>query len=173
MIHLLILAAAAICVACCSIASFVCFLCYVCYALITMCCSSERPTTPRNPLEYRRINAPMPLPKTRERALTLISDMPEQRQRIYEQAQSNFFAKLPAELRSLIYTEILGGNVLHIVKREKRLGHLRCKVNRLQDERVLGCWGINFRTTPWTGKYVYRSPTDGDLMPMLKSCKRV
>lgn len=100
----------------------------------------------------------MPLPKTRERALTFTSEMPEQRQQIYEQAQSNFFARLPAELRTLIYTEILGGNVLHIVKREKRLGHSRCTVNRLlQDERV----------------YVCRSPTDRDLMPMLKSCRKV
>ncbi|KAL2005626.1 hypothetical protein VTN00DRAFT_10119 [Thermoascus crustaceus] len=71
-------------------------------------------------------NALVALPSARERSLTIplpegpqtivVSKGEEQHQRTEKQLQSSFFAKLPPEIRTKIYTYALGGNTYKILK---------------------------------------------------------
>lgn len=122
------------------------------------------------------LRAPIPLPKIRPRALTLrfpgtSNITPPSHSK---QAQSRLFAKLPLELRELIYVEVLRGDgaPMHIVRKENnRLGHLRCKDRCYeQTDRCTGY--MNGDTGDWgpAGDCV---ETHGGLLPLLRTCRRM
>lgn len=71
-------------------------------------------------------NAPQPLPVDRARRL---STLPART----TQTQCNFLTRLPLEVRQEVYTYVLGGNLAHVVCKDRRLAHVRCKDNRETD----------------------------------------
>ena len=62
------------------------------------------------------------------------------------------FFKLPLEVRQMIYTEVLGGQTLHIVRKRKRLGFLRCRTPRPEDCPTDSCVGSVTRTAMACGR---------------------
>jgi hypothetical protein len=71
------------------------------------------------------------LPLRRPRRLSI--PLPEmengnlQIRKTYSQDQSWFFSRLPKDIRLLIYEQVLGERVLHIVRRRTKLGNMLCK----------------------------------------------
>ena len=79
-----------------------------------------------------------------------------------DQSQAAFFRKLPAEIRTLIYLEVMKGegDVVHIVKKGKRkLDYVRCKGTCAM--------AFNFRCSPGIGDV-----GDELLLPMLRTCQK-
>jgi len=76
-------------------------------------------------------DASIPLNTMRPRSLTLPLSMEESdtKQRTDDQSQSELLSKLPYEVRSLIFEYAVtgDGNVVHVFKRGKRLGHWHCR----------------------------------------------
>ncbi|KAL8782303.1 MAG: hypothetical protein Q9213_005497 [Squamulea squamosa] len=64
-------------------------------------------------------NAPKPLPTRRPRSL---SSLPQNLQR-----ESLLLSRLPLELRQEIYTYVIGGSLVHVLRKGKHLAHVRCK----------------------------------------------
>ncbi|KAL8802980.1 MAG: hypothetical protein Q9182_003468 [Xanthomendoza sp. 2 TL-2023] len=64
-------------------------------------------------------SAPQPLPNHRERSLSLLPPSP--------QSDSLFLTRLPLEIRQEIYNYIVGGNLIHVVRKGQHLAHVRCK----------------------------------------------
>lgn len=99
-----------------------------------------------------------------------------------EQSESVLFARLPAEIRQFIWTEFLGGHLLHIVRAPKRLLAITCTENNSPDleTRRHGCWGVT-NWSPWTypihGIYCGARPSHpakpASLLSLLKSCRRI
>jgi hypothetical protein len=90
-----------------------------------------------------------------------------------EQTQSPLF-KLPEEILLLIYEEILGHNLFHIVRRSTRfqLGHVLCKANtpRRQEEcNEHECRGMKVPS----GVHPKTRPGNGGLVQLLQSCRRM
>lgn len=71
--------------------------------------------------KMRQKNLPRPLPARRR---DLSSDR-EGRPSGVENSRSPLL-RLPLELRQQIFTEVLGGDTLHLIQLPKRLGHIRC-----------------------------------------------
>lgn len=125
----------------------------------------------------RKTNAPQRLPPTRPRALTFIC--PEKSD--FDQSQSALLARLPAEVRRLIWLKVLGGHLLHIARAPKRLLAIDCadKVHigsDLLETRFHACWGVTRRQDTTPGFYI--SPRDhpsrpANLLPLLQTCRRV
>ncbi|PQE33540.1 ankyrin repeat protein [Rutstroemia sp. NJR-2017a WRK4] len=95
-----------------------------------------------------------------------------QKGRYETQHQAQFFSMLPKEVRLLIYEKVLGGRVLHIVRRTKQLGHVPCKRGDLEKEescRALGCRG----SKEYNGYYASNGEGHGDLIQMLQVCRRL
>ncbi|KAL8812550.1 MAG: hypothetical protein Q9200_000950 [Gallowayella weberi] len=67
-------------------------------------------------------SAPQPLPNQRERGLSLLPQSP--------QSVSLFLTRLPLEIRQEIYNYIVGGNLVHVVRKGQHLAHVRCKPGR-------------------------------------------
>ncbi|KAL8677903.1 MAG: hypothetical protein Q9186_005714 [Xanthomendoza sp. 1 TL-2023] len=72
-------------------------------------------------------SAPQPLPNHRERSLSLLPPS--------SQSDSRFLARLPLEIRQEIYNYIVGGNLVHVVRKGQHLAHVRCK----------HCWESDFQ----------------------------
>jgi hypothetical protein len=144
--------------------------------------------------ERRQRHAPRPL-VVRKRALTIPllskSDLdlatekqiplPET-QKTLPQMQSPLLA-LPLELREIIYKYVLGDDVLHIIHKENKLGHLRCKARTAEDcpKRWYGegpcsqsCWGVVDSSNIWmpVGDSLHHW-SDGDILPFLQTCRQV
>ncbi|KAJ9641995.1 hypothetical protein H2201_004530 [Coniosporium apollinis] len=138
--------------------TILCGPCICLYFGLTACfCPSRlrrRPCVhdPKANFEKRQRSAPRPALR-RKRALTLplpehssgvLSEKPTQR--TYDQQQSRLF-KLPLELREQIYREVLSGPPIHIIRKQKKLGHLRCKAIRPEDCPVKYSESINILYT--------------------------
>lgn len=132
------------------------------------------------------------LPRRRKRALTdplpplepsqsMTYSVRRSRQRTDPQSMSSFMAKLPLELRQMIYAEVLAGGgceVVHILRKEGRLGHWRCRLQQgleLCDAKGRRCvegW-LSYKTKVWhldkTGRLDII--TDDGLVPLLRSCR--
>lgn len=140
----------------------------------------------------RKTNAPQRLPRRRPRALTFPT-APDKSTRSWnpfrksvsqqtsDQSQSILLAWLPAEVRQLIWAEVLGGHLLHIVRARKRLLAISCaeNVGPNLETRWHGCWGhasdpISMGTTP--GFYLPRSKHPAEpakLLPLVQTCRRI
>ncbi|KAI4122487.1 MAG: hypothetical protein LQ341_007299 [Variospora aurantia] len=75
-------------------------------------------------------NAPQPLPAHRARRLSILPTSKSQ-------TQSAFLTRLPLEVRQDIYTYVLGSNLTHIVCKQGRLAHVRCKHTQEMDHQRL------------------------------------
>jgi hypothetical protein len=114
----------------------------------------------------RKINAPKRLPRKRPRALT--NPLPDDRNRSWirhlfknsqhasEQSESLLFTRLPPEIRDLIWTEVLGGHLLHLVHVFKRLRAVNCTETFGPDleTRRHGCWGLTNEVMNKAGFYL-------------------
>ncbi|KAI4101774.1 MAG: hypothetical protein LQ345_007399 [Seirophora villosa] len=71
-------------------------------------------------------NAPQPLPAHRARTLSVLPTSKSQ-------AQSAFLTRLPLEVRQEIYAYVIGGSLAHIVRKGRKLAHVRCKHSQGED----------------------------------------
>ena len=112
----------------------------------------SKPSTQSREAALKRIesNEPTPLPKIRPRTLTLTTLHQSDEDTAYYSSQAVGevvqraippFFKLPLEVRQMIYTEVLGGETLHILRQHKRLGFLRCRALRPDDCPKRSCLG--------------------------------
>lgn len=86
-----------------------------------------------------------------------------------EQTKSPLF-KLPEELRLMIYKEVVGNRLLHIVRRQRKLGHVPCNGNGGADDcKENQCRGLKLPT----GTYAQTGPGRGDLVQLLQTCRNM
>jgi hypothetical protein len=141
------------------------------------------------------LDAPVPLPRRRKRALTnplpplesiqsMSYSIRRSRQRTDDQATSSFLTKLPLEIRQIIYEEVLAdggdGSVVHILRKHGRLGHWRCRVpvqNALElcdseGRRCVEGW-LSYKAKVWHADKSGRLDliTDDGLIPLLRTCR--
>ena len=155
-----------------------CILCLPCL-WVDLCLRPRRPETRAEKtaqfLKRRRDTAPAPLP-SRER--TLSWPLPATKFNVlttakatHPQLQSILLGQVPLEIRRLIYEEVLGGEVLHILQKPKKLGHYVCRVRPgLCPSRA--CLGPTDLDGLWVGWRDYYEPTDGGLLPLLRTCRK-
>ncbi|KAF2203696.1 hypothetical protein GQ43DRAFT_438617 [Delitschia confertaspora ATCC 74209] len=134
--------------------------------------------------ERRQKMAPRPLVLHRQRALSIPlpdTECMNEGRKTLDQSQSRLM-RLPLELREMIYRNVLGDNTLHMILKEQKLGHLRCKAsNALEcplryNGRTLGresCWGPVDSANIWAPKSGINEPTDGNIIPFLRTCRQV
>jgi len=85
-----------------------------------------------------------------------------------EQTQSPLF-KLPEELLLMIYKEVVGNRLLHIVRRQRKLGHVACNGSGDADEcKENQCRGLKLPT----GTYAQTGPGN-DLIQLLQTCRKI
>lgn len=119
-----------------------------------------------------RIESPLTLPP-RIRALTLPLGSPDSTCSPAEyQQQSALFAQLPLEIRIMIYEEVLGGDVLYLGIRDRRLRHFP----RVKGEGQ-GTWNNRTWATEWQQRKTWRprcKPREGynrrHLLSILITC---
>jgi hypothetical protein len=143
----------------------------------------------------RKVNAPQRLPRHRPRALTgplcdnldrwslsWIPFMRSRQQQTSSQSQSSLLARLPVEVRQLVWREVIGGHVLHVARAHKRLLAINCAEHYSSKlpTRYHGCWGstsgwIQLGTTP--GFYLSarggHSAKPANLLPLLQTCRTI
>ena len=130
--------------------------------------------------DYRKHAPPLPLPVQRKRALTwpIPPDADSKdifgrpKQKTCDQSQSVLFSKLPAEVRTMIYKEVLCGPVpiVHIVKKRKRkLGYVRCQGLEDHSRGQSSDSAIHEIGLPRPDV----KERDGNLLPLLQSCRRM
>lgn len=166
-----------------------------CYRMYDDHCASKfrRPPGVHELARRARGEAPMaPLPKMRKRSLTnplpalesiqsISNSVRRSRQRTDPQLKSSFLNKLPFEIRQMIYEEVLAGgdgNVVHILRKNGRLGHWRCRMQHgleLCDSKGRRCvegW-LSYKTKVWDLDKNGRIDliTDEGLVPLLRTCR--
>lgn len=132
-----------------------------------------------------------PMPSLRKKVTVFnITDSDLAFPRLINQVNSALFNRLSLDIRKLIYECLMGNKCFHIVRKGKRLAYLLCQAQTPGSHEHDGCWGYEngdgtFHsredfwgksnvTLPWDRndrKARYR--TDGDLLPLLLSCRRV
>lgn len=162
-------------------------LCAPCICVIGVCTACFRPLRLRrrcDPEQKRRFeerqrHAPRPV-VVRKRALTIPLEAETSlttTQKTLDQSQSHLLS-LPLELREMIYKYVLGDTVLHIVHKERKLGHLRCKAVGAKECPLPyrdggpireSCWGNVDSGNIMTGQVT----TDGDIIPFLRTCRQI
>ncbi|KAF2002552.1 hypothetical protein P154DRAFT_574128 [Amniculicola lignicola CBS 123094] len=172
---------------------------FICaYIVFTSCCCPGRlrrssDCDEKKKFERRQMMAPKPLAvRPLEHSLTIpVPDFEKTRSagpkrgKTAQQLQCKMMS-LPLELREMIYKALLGNDTMHIVLKETKLGHLRCKASTLEDCPVVNevgspsresCWGhtdsanIITDTCMSTGGKI--EPTDGDILPLLQTCRQI
>ena len=131
-------------------------------------------------LKRMEMNEPSPLPRIRPRTLTLgglhqSNESPCCSSEDVGEGQRSVqpFFKLPLEVRQMIYAEVLGGQTLHIVRKRKRLGFLRCHAARWEDCPTKSCLGCVDRDGVWTRGFSGKETTDGGLLDLVLVSRRV
>lgn len=110
----------------------------------------------------RIANAPQPLPSPRPHSLSRLPQTP--------QPASLLLTRLPPEIRQEIYKYVVGGNLIHILRKGKHLAHVRCTYDNLTDfER--GC-------RPYAACTVYDeigaiASTSNGNVALLRTCRAV
>jgi hypothetical protein len=142
----------------------------------------------------REASAPKPLPRKRPRALTCpLPAKPassrsrlsnpfkifSRQQRTFDQSQSPLVARLPLEIRQLIWTEVLGGRFLHIVYAHKTLMAIECVEDFGPELETVqhGCWGKSVVGIGGFSSGVYHWPLRDhpakptNLLPLIQTCR--
>lgn len=129
------------------------------------------------------------LPRKRPRALTCPLPAQSRRswnpfkqivQQTFHQTQSALFTQLPSEIRLQIWSEVLGGHLLHVVRAPKTLLAIPCGEDFGPGlaTRKHRCWEsdiISIEPTPG----FYHGPRNpdiakpGNLLPLLRTCRKV
>ncbi|TGO68339.1 hypothetical protein BOTNAR_0026g00260 [Botryotinia narcissicola] len=100
--------------------------------------------------------------------------------KFFGQGGSTFFGLLPSEVRMEIYKWVLGGRVLHIVRRKDKLSHVVCKSDRRDLDAgtreedaciVAGCRGV--KIPGGSGVHEIIGEGSGSLIPLLQVCRRI
>ncbi|PSS18375.1 hypothetical protein M430DRAFT_58556 [Amorphotheca resinae ATCC 22711] len=137
--------------------------------------------------KWRPTNVPSLLPRKRPRALTCPLPAKTDKswnpfkksvlQQTCDQSQSGL-ARLPGEIRQLIWTEVLGRHLLHIVYAPQRLLAIDCaeEVDDELETRHHLCWGVTTAKAP-SGSYLYphsdHPAKPANLLPLLQTCRRI
>lgn len=86
-----------------------------------------------------------------------------------EQNQSLLFT-LPDEILLMIYKEVVGNKLIHIVRRHHKLGHTICQTTGDPDEcREDQCRGLKLPT----GAYAQTGESNGDSISFLQTCRKM
>ncbi|KAF7899835.1 hypothetical protein EAF00_004171 [Botryotinia globosa] len=100
--------------------------------------------------------------------------------KFFGQGGSTIFGLLPSEVRMEIYTWVLGGRVLHIVRREDKLNHVVCKSDRRDLDAgtreedaciVAGCRSV--KIPGGSGVHEIIGEGSGSLIQLLQVCRRI
>ena len=83
-----------------------------------------------------------------------------------DQQTASLLFNLPKEVRLMIYEEVLGGMVFHIVRRKDKLCHKLCKGSGDPEQCISDhCRGFKIPSGVHTGR------GDGGLIQILQSCR--
>ena len=147
----------------------------------------------------RKANAPRSLPLSRPRALTnplpassdhyqrtwklfIIRSSTVHEQRSSDQSRSALCQKLPPEIRKLIWREVVGRKLLHVVRAPRRLLAIKCaKAHRLdstsKQDRCLGTTSRSIQLGATPGFYLSPRPDSAarvaNLLQLLKTCRLI
>ncbi|MCJ1479384.1 hypothetical protein MMC13_008069 [Lambiella insularis] len=118
---------------------------------------------------------PKPLPTTRKRSLSL--PLPRlSMQQTCDQRLSPLF-RLPPEIRSMIYRDVLGGNDFHLAGTWKRLGYVKCREENKKEFWHHECYQPRlykgYCNTPMKHATLPQKSPDQQLLPLLKTCRRI
>ncbi|KAF7912061.1 hypothetical protein BELL_0299g00090 [Botrytis elliptica] len=100
--------------------------------------------------------------------------------KFFGQGGSTFFGMLPLEVRMEIYKWVLGGKVLHIIRRKDKLSHVVCKCDRKDSDVgtreedaciVAGCRGV--KILGGSGVHERIGERSGSLIQLLQVCRRI
>lgn len=150
----------------------------------------------RRTQKQRNKNAPRRLPRQRPRALSVSSSAEHEEsrrswnpfkksgiQRTNDQAQSVLLTRLPSEIRRLIWANVMGGHLLHVVRAPKRLLAIDCNEDfgRELKTRHHDCWGFTDAWKPSMGStpgyYLFpegdRPAKPANLLPLLQTCRLI
>ncbi|KAL8854356.1 MAG: hypothetical protein Q9221_000843 [Calogaya cf. arnoldii] len=110
-------------------------------------------------------NAPKSLPPYRPRSLSTLPQTP--------QSASKLLTHLPLEIRQEIYTYVLGGNLIHILRKGTHLAHVRCKKTKNENENDFQrLCRPNARNTAHSESPTLASTSNGNLA-LLRTCRTV
>ncbi|TGO26260.1 hypothetical protein BPAE_0063g00290 [Botrytis paeoniae] len=107
-------------------------------------------------------------------------EMEHVERKFFGQGGSTFFGLLPSEVRMEIYKWVLGGRVLHIIRRKDKLGHVVCKCDRRDSDVgtreedaciVAGCRGV--KIPGGSGVHERVGEGSGSLLQLLQVCRRI
>lgn len=134
--------------------------------------SYRRRSEPQTGSKHRKASnyQPPPLVQSLPRRKGYITP-PELEIEKLDQLQSPLFT-LPREVLLLIYEQVIGNNVLHIVRRPNKLSHATCCNNSSgspDDCRDMKCRGIKLPN----GVCVPDGRDYGDLLPLLRTCRKM
>lgn len=175
--------------------SVVCGPIVCCYVVFAACFCPGRlnrhtESEEKKRFERRQKMAPRPLPvRPLEHTLTITPRDPEKvallpgskRGKTVDQTQSRLM-QLPLELRQMIYRRVLGDSTMHMILKEQKLGHLRCKAPSAIEcplgfnGRTLSrecCWGTVDSANIWSPTTGINDTTDGEIVPLLQSCRQM
>ena len=148
---------------------------------------SSKPPPPKSSIQTREAalkrietNEPTPLPRIRPRTLTL-ENLHRSNESLFRSSEAVRemqrsippFFRLPAEVRQMIYTEVLGGQILHIIRKRNRLGFLKCRALRREDCPTNSCLGSVDGDGVWTRGVSGKEKTDGGLLDLALVSRRV
>ena len=157
------------------------------YLILSRKLGLSKPPPPKSSIPTREaalkrieINEPTPLPRIRPRTLTLdnlhrSNDITCSSSGAVGEVQQSIppFFKLPLEVRQMIYTDVLGGQTLHIVRKHKRLGFLRCRAPHPDDCPTNSCRGAVDSDGIWTRGFSGTDKTDSGLLDLILVSRRV
>lgn len=107
----------------------------------------------------------------RKRPLSLVSSFYDEdvRQPLNANPQNtSWLFNLPKEVRLMIYEEVLGGMVFHIVRRKDKLGHKLCKGSGDPEQCISNhCRGFKIQSGVHAGR------GNGGLIQTLQTCRKV
>lgn len=100
----------------------------------------KRKTKSRNPFSSRNADAPHGSLRPRKSNISLTSEPDDEVDaRTHAQGQSMFFAKLPLEMRKMVYEYVMGEETVHLTMgTKKRFGHFVCE-DQCREEKDCTC----------------------------------
>lgn len=122
----------------------------------------------------RKISNYQPPPLTRSlprRRGCITPPLMEEPEEVFEQRQS-LLLQLPEEVLGLIFEKVIGGNVLHIVRRSNTLSHATCKAEDPRDGgecRYLKCRGSKLPN----GVCVPDKIDHDNFLALLQTCRKM
>lgn len=189
---------------CANVLELICLPCLLCLCLAQMfCCSPNfcgyrddrgvrcRDETRARLERGREARRVRPLGPVRKRELSQTATVRQK-----EQEGSPLFSRLPAEIRTVVWQYVLGGQRYHLVQVPKRVGHHRCLAGKSGDPGRSCClpaisyWRREIGTISYR-EYLHRHPgpplphassvgmftlppnSDTNILALLRTCQRI